>query len=56
MLSSVCVLRQVFKQIAHQPANLFRSQHERLFKVSFVDERGIDAGGLFRDTMSLYAV
>lgn len=46
---------QVFKQLAHKPPALFRRRYDdrgTLFKVNFVDEPGIDAGGLFRDCMS----
>lgn len=54
---SQCLFAQVFKQLSVKPAALFRSRYDdrgTLFKVSFVDEPGIDAGGLFRDTMSSY--
>ncbi len=46
---------QVFKQLAHKPPASFRRRYDdrgTLFKVSFADEPGIDAGGLFRDCMS----
>jgi hypothetical protein len=55
--TSTCLFAQVFKSLSHHPPKLFRCPYDdrgTLFKVSFVDEPGIDAGGLFRDTMSAY--
>ncbi len=55
--ASDCLFVQTFKQLALKPAQLFRSRYYdrgTLFKVTYVYEPGIDAGGLYRETMSAY--
>lgn len=43
---------QAFRQLQKKDSAVYRNSSERVFTISFADESGIDAGGVFREGMS----
>jgi hypothetical protein len=43
---------QAFRQLQKKDSVVYRNANERVFTITFADESGIDAGGVFREGMS----
>lgn len=55
IMNSTCLFVQMFRELRHHRAVRFRSSldsKDRLFKVDFAGEPGIDWGGIYRDSIT----
>jgi hypothetical protein len=55
IMTSTCLFVQMFRELRHHRAVRFRSSldsKDRLFKVDFAGEPGIDWGGIYRDSIT----